>query len=235
MRADDIRKGSEFEQLCEQTTNERKQEEESCDHFITSSRQRYHTNALRLKEKFLSQMINDKMSYLNDSILFWKLDPWEDDLRRRRRLISNLNGSLHNESIENSSLNENNDDMITTIVKEEYLLKQIQKQKTQNFLQDENDDLSQIDEKDLEQDFSGPIRYSTECLLINGTTAVQGILAITHNAMLFDANEEQNIDSKVIKFNKSKREKQIPVDLIGSRDPMGSIEILGSRDLLFSL
>jgi hypothetical protein len=198
MRADDIRKSSEFEQLCDQTTNERKQEEELCDHFITSSRQRYHTNALRLKEKFLSQMINDKTNYLNDSCLFWKLDPWEDDLRRRRRLISNLNGSLHNESIENSSLNQINDDMITTILKEEYLVKQTKQQKTQNFLQEESEDLSQIDEKDLDHDFSGPIRYSTECLLINGTIPVQGILAITHNALLFDANDEQNLDSKVI-------------------------------------
>ncbi len=199
MRADDIRKSSEFEQLCDQTTNERKQEEERCDHFIISSRQRYQMNALRLKEKFLSQMINDKINYLNDSCLFWKLDPWEDDLRRRRRLIPNLNGNLHNESIENSSSsNEINDDMITIILKEEYLLKQIKQQKTQNFLQDDNDDLSQIDEKDLDQDFSGPIRYSTGCLLINGPIPIQGVLAITHNAMLFDANEEQNVDSKVI-------------------------------------
>jgi hypothetical protein len=198
MRADDIRKSSEFEQLCDQTTNERKQEEELCDHFITSSRQRYQTNALRLKEKFLSQMINDKINYLNDSCLFWKLDPWEDDLRRRRRLIPNLNGTIHNEATENCSSNEINDDMITTILKEEYLLKQAKQQKTQNFLQEENEDLSQIDEKDLEHDFSGPIRYSTKCLLINGTIPVQGVLAITHNAMLFDANEEQNLDSKVI-------------------------------------
>lgn len=200
MRADDIRKGSEFEQLCEQTTNERKQEEESRDHFISSSRQRYQTIALRLKEKFLSQMVNDKMSYLNDSCLFWKLDPWEDDLRRRRRLIPNLNGTLHDQSIENFSSTDNNDDIIATIMKDEYLLKQMKQQKTQNFLQDDGEDLSQIDEKDLDQDFSGPIRCSTECLLINGTIPVQGILSITHNAMLFDANNEENLDSKILPY-----------------------------------
>ena len=91
MRADDIRKGSEFEQLCAQTTFERKQEEKLCDHFIIIS-STISTIALRLKEKFLSHMINDKTAYLNSSCLFWKLDPWEDDLRRRRRLIRNLNG-----------------------------------------------------------------------------------------------------------------------------------------------
>jgi hypothetical protein len=204
MRADDIRKSDEFDQLCSQTSNERKQEENLSDHFITSSRQRYERNALRLKEKFLSQMMNDQINYLNDACLFWKLDPWEDDLRRRRRLIPDLNGNSHEQAMNNLSSNEiNEEDMITTVLKEESLLKQMKQQKPQNFLQDENEDLSQIDEKDLEQDFSGPIRYSTECLLINGILSIQGILAITNNSLLFDANEDQNLDSKVIEFHNS--------------------------------
>jgi hypothetical protein len=200
MRADDIRKASEFDQLCSQTTSERKEEQKLCDHFIRSSRQRYHTNALRLKENFLSLMINSKTAYLNSSCLFWKLDPWEDDLRRRRRLIPNLNGIEHDEIIENSSSNGINDDMMTTILKEEYLLKQLKQPKSQNFLQDE-EDISQIDEKDLDLEFSGPLRYSTECLLICGTVAIRGTLAITHTALLFDTNEEnedfKNLDPKV--------------------------------------
>ena len=201
MRADDIRKSEEFEQLCSQTGNERKQEEKHSDHFITASRQRYEKNALRLKEKYLSQMMKDQINYLNDACFFWKLDPWEDDLRRRRRLITDPNGNSHERALENLSLKESNDeDILTTILKEESLLKQLkqQQQKIHNFLQDENEDLSQIDERDLEQDFSGPIRYSTECLLINGILPIQGILAITSNSLLFNANDDQNLDSKVI-------------------------------------
>jgi hypothetical protein len=209
MRADDIRKGSEFDQLCSQTTSERKQEESLCDHFIESSRQRYHTNALRLKEKFLSQMINTKEAYLNSSCLFWKLDPWEDDLRRRRRLIPNLNGIEYDELIKNSSSNEINDDMITTILKDEHLLRQLKQPKPQNFNQDE-EDLSQIDEKDLDHDFSGPLRCSTGCLLICGTNAIRGTLAITHTALLFDTNEDdenfKNLDSNVSKSLNERKE-----------------------------
>lgn len=200
MRADDIRKGTEFEQLCDQTATERKYEEELSDHFIRSSRQRYKTIALRLKDKFLSQMINDKINYLNEEFLYWKLDPWEDDLRRRRRLIPDLNSNLTEQTHENQSTNDITDDMITTILQEEYLLKPIKQQKIQNYLQDDNEDLSQVDEKDLEHDFSGPIRYSTECLLINGIASIKGILSITHNAMLFDANQEENIDQKLISY-----------------------------------
>lgn len=201
MRADDIRKGEEFDQLCSQTSNERTQEEKLCDHFITVSRQRYERNALRLKDKFLSQMINDQFNYLNHSCPFWKLDLWEDDLRRRRRLVPDLNGNSHEQSLENLAASKiDEEDLITTVLKDESLLKQTKQPKTQSFLQEENEDLSQIDEKDLEHDFSGPIRYSTGCFLINGTLPIQGVLAMTHNSMLFDATDEKNLDPQVEHF-----------------------------------
>jgi len=204
MRADDIRKASEFEQLSAQTTVERKEEEQLCDHFITAARQRHQVIAARLKEKFLAMMINDKTAYLNSSRLFWKLDPWEDDLRRRRRLVRNPNGSIHSEATQrSSSSNEVNDDLITTVIKEGNLLKQLKHQKVQSFNPtiNEEDEMLQVDEKDLDHDFSGPIRFSTECSLICGIAVIQGTLAITHNAMLFDTDEyDENftkIDAKV--------------------------------------
>jgi len=193
MRADDIRKASEFEQLSAQTTVERKEEEQLCDHFITTARQRHQVIAARLKEKFLAMMINDKTAYLNSSRLFWKLDSWEDDLRRRRRVIRNQNGSTHHEATQKSpsTSNENNDDLLTTVIQEENLLKQLKQQKIQNFNQTNNDEdeMLQVDEKDLDHDFSGPIRFSTECSLICGTAVIYGTLAMTHNAMLFDTDE----------------------------------------------
>lgn len=194
MRADDIRKAEEFDQLCHQTTDERKHEEKLCDHFISASRQRYEQNALRLKDKFFTLMVNDQFDYLNDACPSWKLDHWEDDLRRRRRLVPDLNGNLHEQSLQKVSSNEINDeDMMTNILKDENLFKQIKQQKTQNFASDENEDLSQVDEKDLEQDFSGPIHYSTECLLINGILPIHGTLSITRSAMLFDATDNQDL------------------------------------------
>ncbi|CAF4388578.1 unnamed protein product, partial [Adineta steineri] len=74
------------------------------------------------------------------------------------------------------------------------------------FMSNNNDDedLSQIDERDLEYDFSGPIRYSTECSLIFGITCISGVLAITHHALLFDANEDdenfKNLDLKIFPY-----------------------------------
>ncbi|CAF5135500.1 unnamed protein product, partial [Rotaria sp. Silwood1] len=62
--------------LSAQTTVECKSEKQLCEHFITAARQRHQVLALRLQEKFLMMMINDKTIYLISSRLFWKLDPW---------------------------------------------------------------------------------------------------------------------------------------------------------------
>ncbi|CAF4351946.1 unnamed protein product, partial [Rotaria sp. Silwood2] len=61
-------------------------------------------------------MINDKIAYSNSSRSFWKLDPWEDVLRRRIRLIRNPNGSIHNEATQKSSFNGINNDLITSVI-----------------------------------------------------------------------------------------------------------------------
>ncbi|CAF3056816.1 unnamed protein product [Rotaria sp. Silwood2] len=175
MRADDIRKASEFEQLSAQTTVEHKSEEQLCEHFITTAPQRHQVIA----------------SY---------------DLRQWRRLIRNPNGSIRSEALQKSSFHGINDDIITSVIQEENLLKQLKQQKIQNFNQTipDDDEILQVDEKDLDQDFSGPIRFSTECSLICGTTVTHDTLAMTHNAMLFDANECDEsftkIDSKQVLF-----------------------------------
>ncbi|CAF5072102.1 unnamed protein product, partial [Rotaria sp. Silwood1] len=128
---------------------------------------------------------------------------WEDDLRRRRRLIRNQNGSVHNEATQKSSFNGIKDDIIISFIQEENLLKQ---QKIQNFNQTitDNDEILKVDEKDLDQDFSGPIRFSTECSLICGINIIRGTLSMTHNVMLFDADEYDEsyikIDSKMFSY-----------------------------------
>lgn len=203
MRAEDIRRASEFEQLSAHTTVERKNEEQLCEHYITAARKRHQAIALRLQEKYLAMMINNKTAYLNSSRPFWKLDPWEDDLRRRRRIVRNPNGSLHSEATQKSSYNGVSEDIMSAVAQEENLLKQLKQQKIQNFNQTvpDEDEMLQVDEKDLDHDFSGPIRFSTECSLICGTLYIHGTLAMTHNAMLFDADEYDEsfakIDSKV--------------------------------------
>ena len=203
MRADDVRKASEFDQLANQTTLERIEEENLCNHFIEASCQRYLTLALRLEEKYLWLMMNKKEDYFNRMSLGWKLDPWEDDLRRRRRLTRNSSAiEYHSDDFVQSNSNMK---LIDTTNQEEFLLKQSrlqQQQKNSTYLssnhQDE-EDMSQVDEKELEPDLSVPIRYSTPCSLICGVHGIQGTLAITHTSMLFNANDDP-IDQKSLPY-----------------------------------
>lgn len=203
MRADDIRKAGEFEQLLIETTQTRQNEENLSDHFLCSSRQRYSLIGLRLKEKCVSLMINQKENYLHSEWPFLKLDAWEDDLRRRRRLVRNPNGSKY-EEIEFYSTN-SNETPLDTSVQERFLLKQSklqQKQKNQNVLpiNHEEEDLSQINEDDLDMNFIGPIRFSTACSLVCGTLALSGTLSMTQTSMHFDVDEN---NENYIKLNQT--------------------------------
>ena len=192
MRADDIRKGGEFEKLSILTTQERRESEEISDHFLRSNAQRYTLLGSRLKEKFLSLMIDQKEDFLNSECLLWKLDAWEDDLRRRRRLIRNPHGTRHEGEL---AIRSNiNLDPIDTNAQEKNLLKLSklqQQQKNQNILQinHEDEELSQVDERDSDPDFTGPIRYAVHALLICGTLALPGILAVARSSLLFDVDE----------------------------------------------
>lgn len=59
MRADDVKKHSEFEQLCAQTTLERKEEETICEHLISAARKRDHYYACKQRDKIIN-LITDK-------------------------------------------------------------------------------------------------------------------------------------------------------------------------------
>jgi hypothetical protein len=116
MRADDVKKHAEFEQLCAQTSMERKEEELICEHLITAARKRDHYYAIKLKDKILN-LITDKQGCWFDPqtnfLTYWKLDSWEDDSRRRRRFVKNPNGSSHPEAtLKSASITDLNQDAI---------------------------------------------------------------------------------------------------------------------------
>lgn len=74
-----------------------------CDHLITSARRRDNVTASKLLEKVRNIMSNKHgaWGYLDASETrheFWKLDAWEDDARRRKRLVHNPLGTTHPEA-----------------------------------------------------------------------------------------------------------------------------------------
>ncbi|XP_077449030.1 neurobeachin a isoform X5 [Stigmatopora argus] len=98
-RAEDVHKHAEFESNCAQYAADRREEEKMCDHLIGAAKHRDHVTANQLKQKILNILTNKhgawgamSQSQMHD---FWRLDYWEDDLRRRRRFVRNAFGSTH--------------------------------------------------------------------------------------------------------------------------------------------
>eukprot|EP00095_Tigriopus_kingsejongensis_P003666 maker-scaffold11_size778918-snap-gene-3.18 protein:Tk03666 transcript:maker-scaffold11_size778918-snap-gene-3.18-mRNA-1 annotation:"PREDICTED: neurobeachin-like" len=102
MRADDVLKHAEFESGCTNTLSDRTDEEKMCDHLITAARRRDGVLAGRLVDKVVDVLSTRHGAWSKKEDggpqEFWKLDVWEDDARRRRRLIRNPLGSTHPEA-----------------------------------------------------------------------------------------------------------------------------------------
>jgi WD40 repeat protein len=192
MRADDVKKHAEFEQLCAQTTMERKEEEVICEHLISAARKRDHYYAIKLRDKILN-LITDKQGCWYDLgkhiPIYWKLDNWEDDIRRRRRFVKNPNGSSHPEAALKASMDLNTQDAIN---QKDELLKQLNSSKRfmsefQNAVA--NSEQLSISETELEQELAGPIHYTTKCKLVCSVCVVSGTLSITSNELYFEVDE----------------------------------------------
>ena len=201
IRAEDVKKHSEFEQLSAQTLQERKEEETICEHLISAARKRDHYFAIKLRDKILDIMMNKQGCWFSPNknfTTYWKLDNWEDDLRRRRRFVKNPNGSSHPEAILKSALEKVEDAIYTQDELFNKLNKTAADLNTMNFSANEQLHLS---DAELEQEVSGPIHYATRCKLICNVCAVYGTLSITSNELYFEVDENdsvyQNLDSNV--------------------------------------
>lgn len=204
MRADDVKKHAEFEQLCAQTSLERKEEEIICEHLISAARKRDHYFAIKLRDKILN-LVTDKQGCWydsgNNSQIYWKLDNWEDDSRRRRRFIKNPNGTSHSDATLKAAFDSNHTDAIN--MKDE-LLKQLNNS-SNRFMSDftssahstaQNEQLH-VNETELEQELAGPIHYTSKCKLICSVCVVNGTLSITSNELYFEVDETDNSFKKL--------------------------------------
>ncbi|CAG0917437.1 unnamed protein product [Notodromas monacha] len=111
MRADDVMKHVEFVGLCEQSAGERKDEERLCDHLISAARRRDAMAAGKGLDRVLHSLTSPFGAWGRRdteaaeagvrqpaSRVYWKLDIWEDDARRRKRFVPNPLGSSHPEA-----------------------------------------------------------------------------------------------------------------------------------------
>uniref|UniRef100_H2LFI6 Neurobeachin n=1 Tax=Oryzias latipes TaxID=8090 RepID=H2LFI6_ORYLA len=206
-RAEDVHKHAEFESHCSQYAADRREEEKMCDHLITAAKRRDHVTANQLKQKIVNILTNKhgawgmpSQSRLQD---FWRLDYWEDDLRRRRRFVRNPYGSTHLD-VACKSLQEYGECNIS-VVKSKLVFRNpvvpIQNPETELILDGEDDNVSLLQEKEVDN-LGGPLVLSSSAQLIAPALAARGTLSITASEIYFEVNEDdpdfRKVDPKVL-------------------------------------
>ncbi|KAK8781490.1 hypothetical protein V5799_017170, partial [Amblyomma americanum] len=202
MRADDVLKHAEFESLCAQTAVDRKEEEMMCDHLITAARRRDSLVAARALEKVLNILTNRHGAWgqnskgthrgtENGQVEFLRLDAWEDDARRRKRLVRNPHGSCHPEGTLKAAIEHGAPEDAILQAREE-LHRQLAMTRRQHQLQSTDllDDSDFWDDKDLDSELAGSVSLSTRCRLIAPGIIAPGMLSITQSELFFEVDED---------------------------------------------
>ncbi|XP_041115991.1 neurobeachin a [Polyodon spathula] len=220
-RAEDVHKHAEFESNCAQYAADRREEEKMCDHLISAAKHRDHVTANQLKQKILNILTNKHGAWgtLSQSPLhdFWRLDYWEDDLRRRRRFVRNAFGSTHPEvmlkAVEDYATDE--DDIVKS--KKTFRSQAVvnQNAETELMLEGDDDAISLLQEKEIDNlaarflprvfTSRGPVVLSTPAQLIVPVIVAKGTLSITTTEIYFEVDEDdpafKKIDPKVLSYS----------------------------------
>ncbi|GAB1287537.1 Neurobeachin [Apodemus speciosus] len=207
-RAEDVHKHAEFESQCAQYAADRREEEKMCDHLISAAKHRDHVTANQLKQKILNILTNKhgawgavSHSQLHD---FWRLDYWEDDLRRRRRFVRNAFGSPHAEALLRSAVECGTEEDVVKS-KKAFRSQAIVNQNSEAELMLEGDDdaVSLLQEKEIDN-LAGPVVLSTPAQLIAPVVVAKGTLSITTTEIYFEVDEDdaafKKIDTKVLAY-----------------------------------
>ncbi|XP_037087488.1 LOW QUALITY PROTEIN: neurobeachin-like, partial [Pollicipes pollicipes] len=209
MRADDVLKHAEFESACAQTVLTRQEEERMCDHLITAARRRDSVIAGRLIERVLNLVASQHGAWGDDPSLprlkFWKLDAWEDDSRRRRRLVPNPYGSSHPEATLKAALEHGAPEDAIQQAQEEFHAHVTLKRRHQQSATSSEDEYDvSAEDRDIDSDIAGPVNMSTPAQLMAPGLVVPGTISITSNELYFEVDEDhpdyQAVDAEVLRY-----------------------------------
>ncbi|XP_068440668.1 neurobeachin isoform X1 [Clinocottus analis] len=208
-RAEDVHKHAEFESNCAQYAADRKEEEKMCDHLISAAKHRDHVTANQLKQKIVNILTNKHSAWgtLAQSQLhdFWRLDYWEDDLRRRRRFVRNPIGSTHLDVTCKSLLEYGTDDDEVVKSKKVFRSQTVTSPnpETELMLEGDEDAVSLLQEKEMDN-LGGPVVLSSPAQLVAPVLVARGTLSITTTEIYFEVDEDdpafKRVDSKVLAY-----------------------------------
>ncbi|NXC71374.1 LRBA protein, partial [Anhinga anhinga] len=205
-RAEDINRHAEFESLCAQYSADKREEEKMCHHLIMAAKYRDQVTATQLIQKIIN-ILTDKHGAWGSSAPsrpreFWRLDYWEDDLRRRRRFVRNPLGSTHPEATLKAAREHAPEEDILVKGKQSIKSQVLGNQNSESeiLLEGDDDIMSFMEEREVEN-LTGPVALSTPAQLVAPSVVVKGTLSITLSELYFEVDEEdpsfKKIDPKV--------------------------------------
>ncbi|XP_053616649.1 neurobeachin isoform X5 [Plodia interpunctella] len=206
MRADDVLKHADFECVCATTSAERAEEERTCERLIAAARRRDHAAAARHLDK-----LRHTDAAPGVSSQFWKLDSWEDDARRRRRLVPDARGSRHAAAARaRASPPASPLDAILQATEELHLRlaaggagrgAQLPTPAAAELLDDAE---LLVDDREIDADLTGPVNISTKAKLVAPGLVAPGTVSLTSTELYFEVDEDdleyKKIDPEVLKY-----------------------------------
>ncbi|NWS98131.1 LRBA protein, partial [Mionectes macconnelli] len=180
-----------------------------CHHLITAAKYRDQVTATQLIQKIIN-ILTDKHGAWGSSAPsrpreFWRLDYWEDDLRRRRRFVRNPLGSTHPEAtLKAAGEHAPNEDIL--VKGKQSIKSQVlgnQNSESEILLEGDDDIMSFMEEREVEN-LTGPVALSTPAQLVAPSVVVKGTLSITLSELYFEVDEEdpsfKKIDPKILAY-----------------------------------
>lgn len=212
-RADDVKRQADAESRHAQLITATRREENACCTLIRAARRRDALQGGFTARKAYQSLVNPSGCWFRSDIdkVFWKLDSWEDDIRRRKRMVKNPWGSQHSEATHKTGKGEEHESVdegekstktethnLTTDSPHTYV--QNEKDVDQGFDDDFNDD-----ESDSEKSMSiAPITYSFVAGLIAPGVHIPGTLSIHAEEVYWEALESHpdylKTPKKVLRF-----------------------------------
>ncbi|NXO70071.1 LRBA protein, partial [Phainopepla nitens] len=180
-----------------------------CHHLITAAKYRDQVTATQLIQKIIN-ILTDKHGAWGNSAPsrpreFWRLDYWEDDLRRRRRFVRNPLGSTHPEATLRAAGEHAPDEDILVKGKQSIKSQVLGNQNSESeiLLEGDDDIMSFMEEREVEN-LTGPVSLSTPAQLVAPSVVVKGTLSITLSELYFEVDEEdpsfKKIDPKILAY-----------------------------------
>ncbi|NWS57661.1 LRBA protein, partial [Chunga burmeisteri] len=180
-----------------------------CHHLIMAAKYRDQVTATQLIQKIIN-ILTDKHGAWGSSAPsrpreFWRLDYWEDDLRRRRRFVRNPLGSTHPEAtLKGAGEHAPEEDIL--VKGKQSIKSQVlgnQNSESEILLEGDDDIMSFMEEREVEN-LTGPVALSTPAQLVAPSVVVKGTLSITFSELYFEVDEEdpsfKKIDPKILAY-----------------------------------